>query len=73
MSALGVRERKSVSEEEGRDTHVGTRPPWLDQSAGVGGSKDDENVVLGEESITMDAGASSVIIGRRVRKSYDFK
>ena len=70
MSALGVRERKSVSGEEGRDTHVGTRPPGLDQSAGAE-SKDDENAVLGEESITIYAGASSVIIGRRVRESDD--
>ena len=75
MSALGVRERKSVSGEEGRDTHVETRPPGLDQTAGANGSgsKDDENAVLGKKSITMYAGASSLIIGRRVRKSYDFK
>ena len=71
MSALGVHERKSVSGEEGRDTHVGTRPPGLDQSAGADDSTDDENAVLGEESITIYAGASSVIIGRRVRESDD--
>lgn len=41
--------------------------PGLDKSYGAGGSEDDEDAFW-EESIAMNPGACSVIIGKRVRR-----
>ena len=61
-----------MSMETEGNTHVGRRPPELNQSAGAGESEDDQNPFSSEESIAMKAGGGSVSVGRRwVSKGND--
>ena len=65
MTALGRFANVRMSMETEGNTHVGTRSPGLNQSAGAGESEDDRNAFSSEESIVMKAGGGSISVGRR--------